>query len=303
MCFDICTINIRVSIRVRGLHLVYPHATRVVPWKHPPCIVVLNSRHSHYLPDIDTADWLPEGLFSPKHLLEHVRTKMVWLHPPTFSKGLDYHSHCGLQSPALKLSCCGSALVFCIEQHLVTWGAACSASGMAFLGKGWNDETEMSQFQGFVSKHGRIDMKKAWSSHNLWFAPCILYIPVAVPVAPQARGCFLSFPHFYQNDSWGRNRNHSSTTKKIEEGECSIPNLWLYSMFYPAVAIPVAVRIAPRSLLSKSQGNRKRKNTLLARGFDPLKNHMSHWVIEDHHPKVWINKGTWNHQQDEKWWK
>ena len=23
MCFDICTINIRVSIRVRGLHLVF----------------------------------------------------------------------------------------------------------------------------------------------------------------------------------------------------------------------------------------------------------------------------------------
>ena len=26
MCFDICTINIRVSIRVRGLHLVFPRA-------------------------------------------------------------------------------------------------------------------------------------------------------------------------------------------------------------------------------------------------------------------------------------
>ena len=24
MCFEICTINIRVSIRVRGLHLVFP---------------------------------------------------------------------------------------------------------------------------------------------------------------------------------------------------------------------------------------------------------------------------------------
>ena len=113
----------------------------------------------------------------------------------------------------------------------------------------------------------------------------------------------ISFLHFYQNDFWGRNRNHSSTTKKIDKGECSIHNLWLYSMFSHALAIPVAVRIAPRGLLSKSQGNRKRKNTLLARGFDPLKNHLSHWAIEDHHPKVWINKRTWNHQQDEKWWK
>ena len=30
MCFDICTINIRVSIRVRGLHLVFPYIGNVI---------------------------------------------------------------------------------------------------------------------------------------------------------------------------------------------------------------------------------------------------------------------------------
>ena len=36
MCFDICTINIRVSIRVRGLHLVYvlPCYDKVLEWLH-----------------------------------------------------------------------------------------------------------------------------------------------------------------------------------------------------------------------------------------------------------------------------
>jgi hypothetical protein len=30
MCFDICTINIRVSIRVRGLHLVFRNIWYVI---------------------------------------------------------------------------------------------------------------------------------------------------------------------------------------------------------------------------------------------------------------------------------
>ena len=36
MCFDICTINIRVSIRVRGLHPVFSPAMetaeKILPW-------------------------------------------------------------------------------------------------------------------------------------------------------------------------------------------------------------------------------------------------------------------------------
>ena len=38
MCFDICTINIRVSIRVRGLHLVFlmPNKNYGVKLSIPP---------------------------------------------------------------------------------------------------------------------------------------------------------------------------------------------------------------------------------------------------------------------------
>ena len=45
MCFDICTINIRVSIRVRGLHLVFVGTkTRMYPIKRRGCYNHLGSQ-------------------------------------------------------------------------------------------------------------------------------------------------------------------------------------------------------------------------------------------------------------------
>ena len=39
MCFDICTINIRVSIRVRGLHLVSPLLNFLLRMQEALCIL------------------------------------------------------------------------------------------------------------------------------------------------------------------------------------------------------------------------------------------------------------------------
>ena len=38
MCFDICTINIRVSIRVRGLHLVFTLGTKEIVFLESPMV-------------------------------------------------------------------------------------------------------------------------------------------------------------------------------------------------------------------------------------------------------------------------
>ena len=74
MCFDICTIDIRVSIRVRGLHLVFPYIGTTNQYIY----IYTNYMYVHMmdrwdyncqlLPDDFVSDGQPQDLVSVKGL-------------------------------------------------------------------------------------------------------------------------------------------------------------------------------------------------------------------------------------------